>query len=130
MIIIRQGATIEASGSAATDQVVSSNLAPGLTSAQAFGQPIPVEGAGGAISIASQTGIYNDGTLIAAAGGPDAAGGSLAITLEADGVLNKTTGTELTPRVFTITQNDPGALQPVNLQPGAASTALTAGPRR
>ncbi len=125
-VIIRQGAAVEASGSAATDQIAASSLSPGLTSALPAGQPIQVEGSGGSISLASQEGIYNDGTLIAAAGGPDAAGGSLAMTLEADQVLSPS-GTELTPRIFTITQNNPGPLQPVDLQPGAASAALVDG---
>jgi filamentous hemagglutinin family protein len=125
-VIIRQGATIEASGSTAADLIAASSVAPGITTALPIGQAIQVEGAGGAISLASQEGIYNDGTLIAAAGGPDAAGGSLSMTLEADQVLSSS-GTELTPRIFTITQNDPGALQPANLQPGGASSAMTAG---
>jgi filamentous hemagglutinin family protein len=125
-VIINQGAVIEASGSAATDEIAASTAAPGVITALPAGQPVQVQGAGGAISLASQEGIYNDGTLIAAAGGLDAAGGSLSITLEADTVLNSS-GTELTPRLFTITQTDPGNLLPADLQPGASNPALVAG---
>ncbi len=123
-IIIRQGATIEASGSAANDEIAT-GLSLGGATAVPFGQTIGLQGAGGTIALASQEGIYNDGTLIAAGGGPAAAGGTLAMTLEADNVLNAG-GTEMTPRIFTISQNAPGPQQPAGLQPGA-STGLTAG---
>jgi filamentous hemagglutinin family protein len=112
-VIIRQGAAITASGSAAMDQAGSA-------------QPVPVEGAGGGISLASQEAIYNDGTLTAAAGGPDAAGGSLSMMLEADQILGSD-GKELTPRIFTITAQNTGALLPADLQPGDANPALTPG---
>jgi filamentous hemagglutinin family protein len=125
-VIIRQGALIEASGSEAADQIAALALAGGMATALPSGQPVQVEGAGGAITLASQEGIYNDGTLIAAAGGADAAGGSLSMSIEAD-QLTTGGGAEVTPRLFTITQNDPGPLLPENLDPGAASPALVAG---
>jgi filamentous hemagglutinin family protein len=125
-VVIQQGAVVEASGSAAADEVVASSTDGGETTAVPAGQPIAVEGAGGAISLASQEGIYNDGALIAEAGGPDAAGGSLSMTIEADQVLSSG-GIELTPRIFTITQDDPGPLLPPDLQPGETSSAQVAG---
>ncbi len=128
-IIIRSGAQLEASGSAALDYITASSLPAGVTSALPAGQDIQVQGAGGSISLASLEGLYNDGTLIAAAGGLQAAGGSLAMTLEADGVLSPFF-TEATSRLFTITQNNPGALQPANLQPGQASSKLMTGTAR
>ncbi len=125
-VIIAAGAVVEASGSAAVDRVPPADFAPGAVSALAAGEAIPVEGAGGMITLASQEGIYNDGTLVAAAGGPDAAGGILNETLEADQVVNAA-GQELTPRLFTITQNDPGPVLPAGLLPGESSDALVAG---
>ena len=124
-VIIRAGAVIEASGSAASDEIAASELTNFAGTAQPAGAAIPLRGAGGSISIASDEGIYNDGALIAAAGGATAAGGSLSMTLEADDVLNSL-GVEATPRVFTITEAQPERLLPAHLKPGA-SKGLQAG---
>jgi filamentous hemagglutinin family protein len=121
-VIINAGALVEASGSAAADRIPAVDFAAGA-SALAAGQAIPVEGAGGAITLASQEGIFNDGTLNAASGGPDAAGGTLSETLEADQVVNAQND-ELTPRLFTITQNDQGPVVPAGLQPGESGTLV------
>ncbi len=118
-VIIRQGAVVSASGSAATDVIAGTVLSATAGVAQPLNQPIAVEGAGGSIAIASEEGIYNNGTLVAAAGGPSAAGGSLAMTLEADLVLS-TTGTEATPRIFNITQNGMGPMLAADLKPGSS----------
>jgi filamentous hemagglutinin family protein len=118
-VILRKGALVEASGSAATDQITASALNLDKNTAQPFNQAIPVEGAGGSISLASEEGIYNNGALIAAAGGPDAAGGSLTMILEADFLPNATDTAEATPRIFTITQNT-GASLPAHLKPGSS----------
>jgi filamentous hemagglutinin family protein len=125
-IIIRQGALVEASGSAATDRMTASALNANENTAQPVAQAIPVEGAGGAISLASEEGIYNNGTLVAAAGGPNAAGGSLTMTLEPDLLPNATNTAEATPRIFVITQYTPDGTLPAHLKPGS-SKGLTIG---
>jgi len=125
-VIIRQGALVEASGSAATDRMTASALNTNNNTAQPVAQAIPVEGAGGSISLASEEGIYNNGTLVAAAGGPNAAGGSLTMILEADSVANATNTAEATPRIFVITQNTPDGTLPAHLKPGS-SKGLTIG---
>jgi len=122
-VIINAGALVEASGSEAVDRIPAVDFAAGAASALVADQAIPVAGAGGAIMLASQEGIFNDGTLIAAAGGPDAAGGMLSETLEADQVVN-TENDELTPRLFTITENDSGPVVPAGLQPGESGTLM------
>jgi hypothetical protein len=119
-VIIRRGAAVSASGSAATDVIAASVLRGTADVAQPFDQAIPVEGAGGSIAIASEEGIYNDGRLIAAAGGPSAAGGSLAMTLEPDLVENAGGTAEATPRIFSITQNDTAPRLSASLTPGSS----------
>jgi filamentous hemagglutinin family protein len=125
-VIIRQGALVEASGSAATDRMTASALNTNNNTAQPVAQAIPVEGAGGAISLASEEGIYNNGTLVAAAGGPNAAGGSLTMALEPDLLPNATNTAEATPRIFVITQYTPDGTLPAHLKPGS-SKGLTIG---
>ena len=122
-VIIRKGAVLEASGARATDRIAASGFGQLDDSAQPTDKAIPVEGAGGSISLASEEGIYNDGALLAAAGGPDAAGGSLSMTLAADDVLNAD-GQEATPRVFTITQKDQAAQLLPSLTPGSSAGLL------
>jgi filamentous hemagglutinin family protein len=125
-VILRKGALVEASGSAASDEITVSALNQAEHTAQPVGQAIAVEGAGGSISLASAEGLYNNGTLIAAAGGANAAGGSLTMTLEPDLVPNATDTAEATPRIFVITQDTPQGTLPAHLKPGS-SRGLTIG---
>ena len=125
-VILRKGALVEASGSAASDEITVSALNQAEHTAQPVGQAIAVEGAGGSISLASAEGLYNNGTLIAAAGGANAAGGSLTMTLEPDLVPNATDTAEATPRIFVITQDTPQGTLPAHLKPGS-SKGLTIG---
>lgn len=74
MVVIREGAVLDASGASATI-----DLAEGLP---AFARPIIVAGDGGLIQLGSQAGILNDGELRAFAGGASAAGGRLNLVLE------------------------------------------------
>jgi filamentous hemagglutinin family protein len=74
MVVIREGARLDASGAAATV-----DLAEGLP---ALARPIRLAGDGGLIQLGSQAGILNDGELRAFAGGAGAASGQLNLVLE------------------------------------------------
>lgn len=74
-VVIAPGAVLDASGSQTTVDLAAGY---GPTRPSAL---VPIEGGGGAISLNSLTGLAIGGTLRAAAGGPDAAGGSLTVDL-------------------------------------------------
>ena len=74
-IIIRPGAVLDASGTSAT-------IDQDAGWATDSSDPVLDATNGGTISLSSYTGIYNDGTLTAAAGGAGASGGTLAVSLE------------------------------------------------
>ncbi|WP_245258240.1 filamentous haemagglutinin family protein [Rhodopseudomonas palustris] len=83
-VVIRPGALLDASGTSAVLDISGTGLAG--TSA-----PLEVASNGGSIVIKSSNGIYLDGTLRAAAGGANAAGGTLALALEAPNYLRSST---------------------------------------
>ncbi|RZI39470.1 hypothetical protein EGT07_28790, partial [Herbaspirillum sp. HC18] len=116
-VVIRPGAVIDASGASATLDVASPSGAVDHRL---------VASDGGTIALVSQWGIYNDGTLLAPAGGVGASGGTLVYTLETPpiGVQPYVDPTTLLPadaraaRVITVAQTH-GA--------GNLSSSLTAG---
>ena len=75
LVVIRPGALLDASGSAATVDATA-GLSP-LVAAQ----PVTLAGNGGTIDVNSESGIALDGTMLAQAGGPTAAGGTLVVDL-------------------------------------------------
>lgn len=77
-VIIREGARLDASGAAVTV-----DLGAG-SGASASLRPVTLAGDGGHIALGSQRSIFNDGTLVARAGGAGAAGGVLNLVLEND----------------------------------------------
>ncbi|MBB5045898.1 filamentous hemagglutinin family protein [Rhodopseudomonas rhenobacensis] len=95
-VVIRPGALLDASGASAVLDIAGSGLAKTST-------PLEVASNGGSIVIKSSNGIYLDGTLRAAAGGANAAGGTLALALEAPNYLrSSTSGDVLRHREFVI----------------------------
>ncbi len=72
-IVIRPDAVLDASGAGATIDV------PTGSGNQV--RSLAIAGDGGAINLGSSSGIFLDGTLRAAAGGPNAAGGTLGMSL-------------------------------------------------
>ncbi|AXK79310.1 filamentous hemagglutinin N-terminal domain-containing protein [Pseudolabrys taiwanensis] len=70
-VVIRPGALLDASGTAATIDILDGN---GAT-------PTVVASDGGSIALNSNSGIYIDGTMRAAAGGAGASGGTLSMNL-------------------------------------------------
>lgn len=95
-VVIRPGALLDASGASAVLDIPGSGLRKTST-------PLAVASNGGTIVVKSSSGLYLDGTLRAAAGGPNAAGGTLALALEAPLYLtNATSGDVLRYREFVI----------------------------
>lgn len=95
-VVIRPGAVLDASGTRAVLDIPT----PGL---QSNSRPVAVASDGGTIVVKSSYGLYLDGTLRAAAGGAGAAGGTLALALEALAYpILTTSGEVLRHREFTI----------------------------
>ncbi|WP_454625216.1 filamentous haemagglutinin family protein [Bradyrhizobium cenepequi] len=122
LVIIRPGAVLDASGTSATV-----DLAGEATHIVAGSATRAVEAAsnGGSILIASQTGLYLDGTMRAAAGGAGAAGGSLTMALETPERYNPATATG--PRIFTIAQERQASPLPWDLLPRTTASSLVDG---
>lgn len=68
-VVVRDGARLEASGTQAVLNIAGQGV-------------VPVASNGGSISLASNNGLYLDGSFVARAGGAGAAGGSLVVALE------------------------------------------------
>lgn len=114
-VVIRPGAVLDASGASA-----SVDLGAGANPLARSDVRI-VAGQGGAITLASSTGLVLDGEMRAAAGGAGAAGGSLNVILE-----THYSGPEQTraPRILTITQDRELSAMPADLEPGVDDPAL------
>ena len=145
-VIIRPGATLEASGTSAV-----LDLFAGAVPTESFGSTsgsiiqrdsVYVASDGGSISLSSYDGIYIDGSLSAAAGGPGGIGGTLAISLigpnyqtapppfsNNDGLnpLELVPQNLRTPRTILIEQQTAGSNLPATLQPGENSPLLKIG---
>ncbi|WP_456640315.1 filamentous haemagglutinin family protein [Bradyrhizobium sp. USDA 10063] len=117
-VIIRPGAVLDASGASATI-----DLAAG-------GNPLTgsdvrtLASNGGAIALASTTGLVLDGKMRAAAGGAGAAGGSLNLILESTFQLESSLDVIRQPRILTITQARQPSSLPADLRPGEHHAAL------
>ncbi|KZD23957.1 filamentous haemagglutinin family protein, partial [Tardiphaga robiniae] len=95
-VVIRPGALLDASGASAVLDIPVSGLGKNST-------PLNVASDGGNIVVKSSVGLYLDGAMRAAAGGANAAGGTLAIALEAPNYPTLTTfGDVLRHREFII----------------------------
>ena len=114
LVVIRPGALLDASGSAATVDATA-GLSP-LVAAQ----PVTLAGNGGTIDVNSESGIALDGTMLAQAGGPTAAGGTLVVDL-----VHPTYGAGLNGAFYTIPDAPHDALRGV-YRPGDGGL----GPRR
>ncbi|OYU90483.1 MAG: filamentous hemagglutinin [Bradyrhizobiaceae bacterium PARB1] len=75
-VVVRAGAVLDASGASAVLDIPAGGL-------QQTSAPLDVASNGGSIVLKSSHGLYLDGTMRAAAGGAHAAGGTLALALEA-----------------------------------------------
>ena len=129
-VVIRPGAVVEASGSAA-----SIDLAAGL-GVGATPDIVPIAGAGGSISLNSSSAIAIDGSLRALAGGPTASGGSLTIDLVAPlygfnagtSTFNYTVPDSLRiQREILVTQSEAPSALPASLAPGGQALSAILG---
>ena len=121
-VVVRPGAMLLANGahaainpSAGQDSLVSQAISAS--------EKVMVAGGGGTIALSSYTGIYADGRLRAAAGGPNAAGGTLSVTLETPIYNVSKTAPDsslLVPRVLLVSQKAVQFL-PTDQQEGAAT---------
>ncbi|UGA45824.1 filamentous hemagglutinin family protein [Bradyrhizobium quebecense] len=128
-VIVRPGALIDASGTAAVVNVQSGNSYV----------PTPAASDGGTISLYSSFGMALDGTLRAASGGSGASGGTLDLTMSWRGYIvgqpnanSPYASSELPPefqrsRDITLVQNATGSGLSASLSPGQADPALQFG---
>ncbi len=141
-VIIRPGAVLDASGTSAVTDLLA-GTSPVLSLAQ-LGQgqtvpktPVTLDSNGGSITLRSQTGIYDDGTLLAAAGGPGGSGGALTIDTVAAPVFNPGNGptfsepnTLRVPREILVSQAAAASGLPDDLEPGATASPIPVGQTR
>jgi hypothetical protein len=124
-VVIQAGAVFDASGtSAAIDPTAGRGEFAGASSGLAPTGAIPTSSNGGGIMLSSEEGIFIDGTLRAAAGGPGAAGGTLALYLDPQILPNDASQLALPPVALgpvglTISATAPTTL-PANLAFGDA----------
>ncbi len=124
-VIVRPGATLDADGSQAEVDVIP-DLVTGTLHPQAH--PVTLAGAGGAISARSFSGVALDGTLLAHAGAPDVAGGSLSVQIDPINLnaYNNIPEVAYQPREVEVTQNTV-PVQAASLLPGALPAPSTYG---
>jgi filamentous hemagglutinin family protein len=126
-VIIQAGALLDAAGSAAVEQPATDvNPSPVLGAPAPAKPAIMLAGAGGTIALSSDNSLFLDGTMLAPAGGPNAAGGTLALSLNTDGFVTPQ-NTPDAPRILTITSTDTAAPLPADLTPGSSDPALAQG---
>jgi filamentous hemagglutinin family protein len=120
-VIVRPGAVVDASGSFG---VIDALAGSPRTLGNAPSAPQPVATPGGTVALTSAFGIYDEGTLRAASGGPGAAGGTLAVVMQAP--TSSTSGTteayvppsiQQVPHTIALVQ-DATPLLPADLAPG------------
>ena len=141
-LIIRPGAVLDASGTSATLDLfgggnpVQNNIMGPVTTVVSS-DLVQDSSNGGSISLSSYTGMYIDGTLMAAAGGPGGAGGTLSVTfagpiytppLDAQSQSDLGVPNQLrVQRNIVIGQNPVLSNLPASLQPGKAIPKLKVG---
>ncbi|WND53992.1 filamentous hemagglutinin family protein [Rhodopseudomonas palustris] len=125
-VVIRPGALLDASGASAVIDIGSvANLAQPATTS------VSVASDGGSIVLASNNGLYLDGTLRAVAGGAGAAGGTLAVALETPNYWTATTtGDVLRHRELVLAQTQGGSLLQGDVTAVSVRGALATGTAR
>ncbi|CAB3890257.1 hypothetical protein LMG26846_03963 [Achromobacter insuavis] len=116
-VVIRPGATLDASGTAMTVDVLQDDGAG--AGARLVG------GRGGEIALSAMAGLYLDGAMRAAAGSANAAGGALSLKLETPLYATGTAPALIRPRELLISQQAGASLLPADAN--AATAALTYG---
>ncbi|MDQ8727797.1 filamentous haemagglutinin family protein [Bradyrhizobium sp. LHD-71] len=125
-VVVREGAVIDVSGTSAELDITTIGAAGRSTVARRA-----VASNGGSIVLDSYQGIYNDGTMLARAGGAGASGGTLTINFEAP--IYSHTPSDIVPsrlqagRALRISQTKQPSALPAALQAGAAHDGLRPG---
>ncbi len=127
VVIVSPGAAVNVSGASATiDPAAGTSGALG-EALIGGGAPVLDASSGGTISLTSYDGIYIEGALVAQSGGAGAAGGTLALTLEAPLYASTAallpTPEEREPRRIVVTQDTTADLDAAALLPGAVVPA-------
>ncbi|SAI55163.1 Heme:hemopexin utilization protein A [Bordetella ansorpii] len=140
-VVVRPGALLDASGAQVVFDTragldVSSLFLTNPDAGRIVSTPVAVATDGGTIAMRSYYGIYNEGTLLARAGGTGASGGALAMSLEALG-YNRPSGywddswpipAELAAgRVLTLSQDAPAWRLDGDVAAGLADDSLAVG---
>lgn len=124
-VIIRPGAVLDASGTSATVDFAAGTSPSSLDQITSSG-PELVASNGGSIALSSYSGLYIEGDLTAAAGGPGAAGGTLSLTLPTPIYNTNNTGSDRTGGAqFTLT-NNARQLRIISVDQEAESSGLSA----
>jgi len=89
--------------------------------------PSVIASRGGNISLASNTGVYLDGTLKAGSGGAGAAGGSLSLALETPLYAESAAARVRQARELIVSAADPGVPLPAGSTPESAAGSLVYG---
>ncbi|MEW7859080.1 filamentous hemagglutinin family protein [Pseudomonas chlororaphis] len=116
-VVVREGARLEASGAQAMVDVAGQG-------------PVAIASGGGSISLASNNGLYLDGSFSAHAGGSGAAGGSLNVALETPLYRTNASQRVRQAREMVVGQNSADSLLLSGAGPEAAQGALTYGHAR
>jgi len=137
-VIIRPGAVLDASGTSAILNL-SAGVSPvanpaGSNSSTLPGGAVRVSSNGGTIAMTSWDGIYDDGTLRAAAGGPGGAGGTFSLFFGTpvyafpQGVTPQPPADVLGPRTVLIGQGREPSRLTLGIQPGKPDPSVQAAP--
>ncbi|MCT9826746.1 filamentous haemagglutinin family protein [Pseudomonas veronii] len=113
-VVVREGARLDASGSQAVLDLDGAG-------------PSVIASRGGNISLASNTGVYLDGTLKAGSGGAGAAGGSLSLALETPLYAESAAARVRQARELIVSAADPGVPLPAGSTPESAAGSLVYG---
>ncbi|MCK9915644.1 filamentous hemagglutinin family protein [Microbacteriaceae bacterium K1510] len=126
-VLIRPGAELDADGA-----LVPIDLAAGR-SARSPSQPLAWATNGGSIALSSSSGLYLDGDMHAVAGGANASGGSLSISLVTPSFVTQSfpnsvpPANVLVPSTLVVTQAYQPSSLPSDIAPGTNASALQFG---
>lgn len=119
-VVIRPGSVLDASGASATLTYPSSR-------SDRASETVAVNSDGGSIVLKSAAGLFIDGDLSASAGGAGAAGGTLALALEAPLAALSQPNIALSPPEFVLSQSRSGHSLPADVDRADALSTLAFG---
>ncbi len=120
-VLIRPGAEVDADGA----QIAIDLATGGIVRAPS--QPLAWATNGGSISLSSNSGLYLDGDMHAVAGGTNASGGSLSISLITPYFVPPLPDNVLVPSTMVVTQAYQPSSLPADIAPGTDASSLQFG---